>query len=165
MILELEKCKLLPSELLQYIASIYEGLYVNTTVRIQRWYRSYKGPWNTCDDCGRTRRISLLKAAHCCDDWDGCCWKRVCKSGCFFYCLNNHLTCDVCETHFCDPGPDDRFDECSDYDYHSHMMYCSHTVQCKICFEPVYVQRNFTFDIWFDSHAIYEHNHRHKLKL
>lgn len=157
----LENCCVLPNELLQDVADVYEGLYNNMASRIQKWYRFYKGPWYLCDDCGRMRHITFLKNAHSCDDWDGCCWKRVCKDCCFFYCSNNHLTCDTCETYFCDPGPDDRFDECSERDFHAHMMYSSRGVRCKICSEPVYIERRFSFDQWYDSHAIYSHNHCH----
>lgn len=103
-------------------------------------------PTYPCDDCGRYRFKEDLTKAHACDDWDGCCYKYVCWDYCLYECCNGHLNADTCSFYFCDPPPDDRYDDYPVNMRLDHDQYTWHQVPCQICNSRVIVRRNFTFD-------------------
>ena len=149
--------EVLPSDTLKFIYKYYSGL-VNTAVsRIQFFYACRK-QWTTwqCTDCRRFRLRSNLVKAQSCDDYLGCCFKRVCKDGCTFYCNNGHLNRSICELKFYDACPYDRYEPCLPFEYNDQIVYCSHSITCVECECDVYVERCFTFDIWEDSRRAYE---------
>lgn len=142
----------LPPEVLVIIANYYEQLVYSMARKIQYFYAKYK-KW-VCEDCGRVRLRHSLVEAHACDDWKGCCYKRVCADECIYQCDNGHMNVVKCETHFCDPFPfnDDPY---TIFDYERHKLYSSHSRPCDECGGLVLVHRRFDFDAFYGLRCRY----------
>jgi hypothetical protein len=94
-----------------------------------------------CDDCGRFN--IKLKCVHACDDWKGCCYKKVCYDYCVYYCENNHANINECLTYFCLPP----FDIDDEYSFDDELReYSNHSLSCNICNSEVYIRRKFRWE-------------------
>jgi hypothetical protein len=147
----------LPTDVLKRIFSFYYGLQHYSASRIQLWI-SKRLCWHNwvCDDCFSQRLKSNLVKASACDDNYGCCFKKVCKDVCRFYCEQKHLNRDKCPLCFDDSCTYEQWEACTSFEHARHQLFRSRIEQCSTCGLTLYINRIFTFDIWDRHHQIYE---------